>query len=202
MAYKIDNLAWDKMKGLLPAIIQDAKSNVILMHAYMNQEALQKTIETEWVTFYSRSKKTLWVKGETSGNKLRLVDIATDCDGDTLLVKANPTGAICHTGSSTCFGEIDLSDWDFIQKLENIISQRQQSPRKDSYTSKLFQQGTNRIAQKVGEEGVEVAMAAIEKNNTEFCAEVADLLFHILVLLKSKNLALTDVIQILKKRQS
>ncbi|EKD91732.1 MAG: putative histidine biosynthesis bifunctional protein hisie (Bifunctional phosphoribosyl-amp cyclohydrolase/phosphoribosyl-atp pyrophosphatase protein), partial [uncultured bacterium] len=180
-------LAWGKMNGLLPAIIQDAKTKTILMVGYMNQNALQKTMETKWVTFYSRSKNKLWVKGETSGNKLEFIDIFSDCDHDALLIFANPTGPICHQGTQSCFGKTSLNDWEFILNLEKIILDRQKIRSEKSYTSSLFDAGISRIAQKVGEEGIEVVLAAIEKNDAEFCGEIADLLFHVLVLLRARN---------------
>lgn len=196
----IENLAWDKMQGLLPAIVQDAKTQAVLMLGYMNQAALQKTLTTKWVTFYSRSRNALWVKGETSGNKLELVTIVSDCDNDTLLITANPIGATCHTGTTTCFGEPKLCDGDFIQTLEKTIQERYELRPEGSYTTQLFSAGISRIAQKIGEEGVEVALAAIEKSNTELCGEIADLLFHVLVLLRAKNLNFADVLGVLKAR--
>jgi phosphoribosyl-ATP pyrophosphohydrolase/phosphoribosyl-AMP cyclohydrolase len=170
------------------------------MLGYMNQEALQKTIDTQWVTFYSRTKERLWTKGETSGNKLKVVGIFSDCDQDTLLITADPTGPVCHNGTTTCFPDLQATDWDFIQKLEHVIAERKLSLPENSYTTTLFNAGISRIAQKIGEEGVEVALAAIEKNNAEICGEIADLLFHVLVLLKAKNLSLSDVIDVLKQR--
>ncbi len=200
MKFNIQDLAWDKMRDLIPAVVQDAKTQSVLMLAYMNQEALQETIKTKWVTFYSRSKNKLWTKGETSGNKLALVDIKTDCDKDTLLIHANPVGPVCHTGVTTCFGEIDQSDLSFIHDLEATIQEREQLRPDGSYTTSLFNAGISRMAQKVGEEGVEVALAAVEKSNIKLCEEVADLFFHVLVLLRAKNLSFGNVIKVLKER--
>lgn len=194
-------LAWEKMQGLLPAIVQDAKTNTVLMLGYMNQAALEQTLTTQWVTFYSRSKQRLWTKGEVSGNKLQLVDIDADCDQDTLLIRANPIGPVCHTGTAACFKNTKISDWDFIKNLENVIAARQQLFSENSYTSKLFAKGISRIAQKVGEEGVEVVLAAIEKDDQGLCDEAADLIFHLLVLLRARDLSISDVIATLKSRQ-
>lgn len=201
MKFDVDDLAWEKMNGLLPVIVQDAKNGAVLMQGYMNYEALQKTIMTKQVTFFSRSKNQLWTKGETSGHFLELVDIRSDCDKDTLLVRANPMGVVCHSGTTTCFGEPHQTAWHFIQKLETIIQQREQLRPKNSYTSELFNAGISRIAQKVGEEGVEVVLAAIEKNDDDFCAEVADLLFHVLVLLRARKRSILDVIKVLENRE-
>jgi phosphoribosyl-ATP pyrophosphohydrolase/phosphoribosyl-AMP cyclohydrolase len=200
MKFNINDLAWKKMDGLLPAIIQDANSNAVLMLGYMNQEALQKTIETKEVTFFSRSKNQLWTKGETSGNKLELVRILTDCDKDTLLIFANPIGPVCHTGVKTCFGEPASPHLEFIITLEKIIRSRQQDAHQNSYVTKLFEDGIPRIAQKVGEEAIEVALASIHKNKAEFCEEVADLLFHMLVILQARDLSLSDILKVLKTR--
>src|SRR3990167_4902870 len=168
------DLAWDKMNGLIPAIIQDAKSSDILMLGYMNKEALAQTIETELVTFFSRSKNRLWIKGETSNNKLKLISITSDCDNDALLILADPAGPTCHTGEIACFKEIDKTNWGFIASLEKTISDRNQLRPQDSYTTSLFDAGLSRIAQKVGEEGIEVVLAAIEKSDTHFSGEVAE----------------------------
>lgn len=201
MKLNTHDLAWEKMNGLIPAIVQDANTGRVLMLGFMNEAALQKTVETNYVTFYSRSRNALWMKGETSGNKLALVDIFPDCDQDTLLITAHPSGVICHTGSTTCFGESAESDWRFIQDLETLIKEREQTPVENSYTAKLLESGVSRMAQKVGEEGVEVALAAIEKNDDGLCAEVADLFFHVLVLLRARKINLTQVIAVLKERR-
>lgn len=196
----LNELDWNKSNGLLPVIVQDADTQVVLMLGYMNQEALDQTLQTKQVTFFSRSKNALWQKGATSGNTLELVDILADCDQDTILVKANPRGPTCHTGSMTCFGDFKTTDWNFIQTLETIISQRERLRPENSYVAKLYQSGLKRIAQKVGEEGVEVALAAVAENTEELCSEVADLLFHVLILLQSKNLSLSNIIEVLRRR--
>ncbi len=193
-------LSWEKMRGLLPAIVQDAETGAVLMLGYMNQEALQKTIDSTWVTFYSRSKKCLWTKGETSGNKLKLVNIFSDCDQDSLLILATPTGPICHKNTMTCFADANQTDWNFIKTLEKTIDERNNSRNANSYTASLFNAGISRIAQKVGEESVEVVLAAIEKDDQAFCSEAADLLFHLLVLLKARKLNITQIIQVLQER--
>jgi len=193
-------LAWEKMGGLIPAIVQDAQTSAVLMLGYMNQAALQQTLETQWVTFYSRSKQRLWVKGEESGHQLRLVDIVSDCDQDALLVLANPTGPVCHTGDATCFAKARPTDWAFIQQLERVIAEREQSRTNGSYVASLFDAGTRKIAQKVGEEGVEVALAAVDEDKTAFCAEAADLLFHLLILLMARQVTITQVVEVLKAR--
>lgn len=185
--------------GLVPAIIQDASTNVVLMLGFMNAEALLETIETELVTFYSRSKQRLWVKGETSKNFLHLVSIKLDCDFDTLLIKAKPDGAVCHTGAETCFNEENTSE-DFLRDLEKIILGRKKHPLSGSYTSTLFKKGINAIAQKVGEEAVELVIEAKDNQKKLFVNEAADLLFHYMILLREKNVELDDVIDILKER--
>jgi len=193
-------LAFEKSHGLIPVIVQNSETGSVLMLGYMNQEALHKTIETKWVTFFSRSKKTLWTKGETSGNKLELVNIFPDCDNDTLLIFAKPTGPICHKGTNTCFADNNETDWSFIQNLEKVIQDRDQTRPKNSYTASLLNLGISSIAQKVGEEAIEVVLAAVEKNDEHFIEEVADLLFHILVLLRAKNMSISKVIDVLKER--
>jgi len=183
----------------VPAIVQDSSTNVVLMLGYMNEEALLETIDSGLVTFFSRSKNRLWVKGETSKNYLHVVDIKTDCDFDTLLIKAKPDGNVCHTGAETCFNEENTSE-DFLRTLEKIIEGRKKRPVSGSYTSTLFKEGINRMAQKVGEEAVELIIEAKDSNNKLFLNEAADLMFHYLVLLQAKNKKLDDVIQILEKR--
>lgn len=196
---RLKNLDWKKMNDLIPAIIQDASTGSVLMLGYMNEEALKISMETKIVTFFSRSQNRLWTKGESSGNKLELIQIFPDCDNDCLLIHAKPTGPICHTGDNNCFK--DESDWNFMNVLENTIQKRVESQAENSYTVKLLNSGLSRVAQKVGEEGVEVVMAAIEKNDEEFCGEAADLLFHLLVLLKARNLKFSNVIKVLKDRR-
>lgn len=196
---RIDFLKSDD--GLVPVIIQDAATNVVLMLGFMNKEALLETIDSKLVTFYSRSKQRLWVKGETSKNFLHLVDIKTDCDFDTLLIKARPDGIVCHTGAETCFNEPNSSD-DFLRTLEKIIVGRKKHPVSGSYTSTLFKNGLNSIAQKVGEEAIELIIESKDSNRKLFLNEAADLLFHYLVLLQAKNVMLDDVLDILKERHS
>jgi len=187
--------------GLVPAIIQDAETNMVLMLGFMNEAALNKTQELQKVTFYSRSKNRLWTKGEESGNFLMLKEIATDCDNDTLLIKVNPVGPVCHTGADTCWGEKNTYT-NFLPELENIIADRKNNPTDKSYTSSLFAKGINKIAQKVGEEAVEVVIEAMDNNADLFKDEAADLLFHYLILLQAKGFKLNDVIGILKDRHS
>jgi phosphoribosyl-ATP pyrophosphohydrolase/phosphoribosyl-AMP cyclohydrolase len=186
--------------GLLPAIIQDAFTQKILMLGYMNQEAFEKTQNEKIVTFYSRSKKRLWTKGETSGNFLHVQDIKIDCDQDTILIKAKPEGVVCHTGADTCFEESNKNSVFFLEYLQNIIRERKNQASKTSYTATLFSRGINKIAQKVGEEAVELVIEAKDNNKDLFLGEAADLLFHYLVLLEAKNTSLQEVIEILEKR--
>jgi phosphoribosyl-ATP pyrophosphohydrolase/phosphoribosyl-AMP cyclohydrolase len=183
----------------VPAIIQDSSTNVILMLGYMNLEALHETIDSKLVTFFSRSKQRLWVKGETSKNYLHVVDIKTDCDFDTLLIKAKPDGNVCHTGAETCFNEENTSD-DFLRTLEKIIISRKKHPVPGSYTSTLFKKGINAIAQKVGEEAVELIIEAKDDNKKLFTNEAADLLFHFMILLQTKNSSLDVIVDVLKDR--
>ncbi|PWV50669.1 bifunctional phosphoribosyl-AMP cyclohydrolase/phosphoribosyl-ATP diphosphatase HisIE [Chitinophaga sp. S165] len=185
--------------GLVPAIVQDSATLKVLMLGYMNQEALDKTLQEGKVTFFSRSKQRLWTKGEESGNFLTLQEIRVDCDSDTLLIKAIPAGVVCHTGADTCWEENNVSN-DFLGKLESIITDRKNNPSESSYTSKLFAKGINKIAQKVGEEAVEVVIEAKDDNEELFLNESADLLFHYLVLLNAKGYQLSDVLAVLKKR--
>jgi phosphoribosyl-AMP cyclohydrolase / phosphoribosyl-ATP pyrophosphohydrolase len=185
--------------GLIPAVVQDAATLKVLMLGYMNQEALDKTLQEGKVTFYSRSKQRLWTKGEESGNFLALQEIRVDCDNDTLLIKANPVGPVCHTGTDTCWEENNVSN-DFLGKLESIIADRKNNPSDTSYTSKLFAKGINKIAQKVGEEAVEVVIEAKDNDEKLFLNESADLLFHYLVLLSAKGYQLSDVLAVLKER--
>ena len=187
--------------GLVPAIIQDASTKKVLMLGYMNEEAVSKTQETKKVTFYSRTKQRLWTKGEESGHFLNLVDIKNDCDNDTLLISVHPTGPTCHTGSDTCWNEENKSYFGFFTELETIIKGRKENPEnKDSYVASLFRKGMNKIAQKVGEEAVEVVIEAKDNDDKLFLDESADLLFHYLILLQAKGFTLKDVEAILKKR--
>lgn len=185
--------------GLAPAIIQDEITGKVLMLGFMNDEALSKTRELNKVTFYSRSKNRLWTKGEESGNFLILKSITADCDNDTLLIKVNPVGPVCHTGADTCFNEKNEAS-DFLFKLEKIIADRKNNPTETSYTSSLFKKGINKIAQKVGEEAVEIVIEAKDNNDELFKGEAADLLFHYLILLQAKGFSLQDVIAVLKQR--
>ncbi|NCI46954.1 bifunctional phosphoribosyl-AMP cyclohydrolase/phosphoribosyl-ATP diphosphatase HisIE [Sediminibacterium soli] len=187
--------------GLVPAIVQDYDTHKVLMLGFMNEEALHRTEQTGKVTFYSRSKKRLWTKGEESGNFLELKSMAEDCDQDTLLIKAHPKGPVCHTGADTCWSERNHSD-NFLVYLEDIIRLRKQAPPEDSYVSKLFAKGINKIAQKVGEEAVEMVIEAKDDNTELFLNEAADLLFHYLLLVNAKGHNLQDVIDILQKRHS
>lgn len=184
--------------GLVPVIIQDADTKNVLMLAYMNDEALEKTRKEKKVTFYSRSKKRLWTKGETSGNFLNVIDIKEDCDKDTLLINVKPEGPVCHTGTDTCFSE--KNEGNFLNKLTDIIKNRKLNPDPASYTSQLFQKGINKIAQKVGEEAVELVIEAKDDNIELFKSEAADLLFHYLILLEAKNVKLDDITEVLEER--
>lgn len=194
------NIDFSKMNGLVPAIVQDAISGKVLMQGFMNEEALAKTQETGKVTFFSRSKNRLWTKGETSGNFMELVSMAVDCDGDAILVKANPQGPVCHTGSDTCWNEENSSKTGFIDQLRAIIKDRKNNPSDQSYTASLFAKGINKVAQKVGEEAVEIVIEAKDDNKELFLGEAADLLFHYLVLLEAKGYELDEVMKVLIER--
>jgi phosphoribosyl-ATP pyrophosphohydrolase/phosphoribosyl-AMP cyclohydrolase len=188
--------------GLIPAIIQDSKTKTVLMLGYMNAEAYQKTVDSQKVTFYSRSKKRLWTKGEESGNFLNLVDIKNDCDNDTLLIQVKPVGPTCHKGTDTCWAENNKSDYGFISALEDTIELRKNNADSEkSYVASLFKLGMNKIAQKVGEEAVEVVIEAKDDNDDLFLSESADLLFHYLILLQAKGFKINDVVDVLKSRQ-
>jgi len=189
---------FSKLNGLVPCVVQDASTLRVIMLGFMNEEAYQKTLRDKRVTFFSRSKQRLWTKGETSGNFLELVDIIVDCDQDTLLVKVNPKGPSCHTGADTCFNEKNES-WD-LRSLESIIQDRKLNPQKGSYTNKLFDSGINKVAQKVGEEAVELVIEAKDNNKELFLGEASDLLYHYLVLLAAKGYSLNEVLEVLKKR--
>jgi len=193
------NLNFNKMNDLIPTIVQDAHTHKVLMLGYMNEAAFQKTLEEKRVTFYSRSKQRLWTKGETSGNYLELVSIKEDCDQDALLVKVIPRGPVCHTGSDTCFEEQNQPDY-FLAHLERVIQDRKAQPNTNSYTSSLFAKGINKVAQKVGEEAVELVIEAKDNDKNLFLGEAADLMYHYLVLLAAKNYTLSEVIEVLKER--
>ncbi len=196
------DLAWDKGEGLLPAIVQHAFDGRVLMQAFMNLEALQQTLATKQVTFWSRSRQSLWTKGETSGNFLQLESIHADCDGDSLLVLAQPHGPTCHRGSDSCFddGTAVAPALAFLAQLERLVAQRDRDRPEGSYTTHLLQEGTRRIAQKVGEEGVETALAATTGDDEELRNETADLVYHLMVLLRSRGLAFEEVISTLRGR--
>ena len=191
----LDNIDWDKVNGLVPAIVQDFKSSQVLMLGYMNKEALENTISTNFVHFYSRTKKRLWKKGETSGNVLLLNDIQLDCDRDTLLIKATNEGPTCHLGHYSCFGEEEFN----ISKLEKIIESRLDNPSEESYTSSLFNKGIKEIAKKVTEEAGEVSISAVS-NDGRVIEESADLIFHLLVLLKNQYIGFENIVSELEKR--
>ena len=196
-----DAIDWNKGDGLVPAIVQHGITGRVLMLGYMNADALSATQTSGLVTFYSRSRECLWTKGETSGNKLELADIELDCDGDTLLVTAIPAGPTCHLEKNSCFDrDAALPGFGFIGQLESIIEDRMKNPESESYTAQLLSAGTHRIAQKIGEEGVEVALAATTGNHEEICGESADLLYHVLVLLKQQGLEFADVARKLQRR--
>jgi len=192
------NIDFSKGEGLIPAVIQNALTMQVLMLGYMNLEAFKKTQETGLVTFYSRSKQRLWVKGEVSGNTLELVDLKLDCDSDSLLVLAKPNGPTCHTGTTSCFKEETAKG--FIYQLENTINDRIDSNDPNSYTNALYQKGINRVAQKVGEEAVELIIESKDSNEELFKNEAADLIYHFLVLLKAKNVTFSNIEDVLKKR--
>jgi phosphoribosyl-ATP pyrophosphohydrolase/phosphoribosyl-AMP cyclohydrolase len=194
-----ETLDWTKQDGLLPAIVQDARSHKVLMLGYMSRDALQVTLDSGNVTFYSRSKQRLWTKGESSGHFLRLVSIETDCDADTLLVQADPLGPTCHLGRESCFPQ---APGDELGELEALIARRYEERPPGSYTTKLFDAGIKRIAQKVGEEGLETALAAVVEDDAALLGESADLLYHLVVLLRMRGLSLSDVQRVLVDRRS
>ena len=195
------NIYFEKMGGLVPAIIQDATTKTVLMLGYMNKEAFDKTVETKKVTFYSRSRQCLWTKGETSGNFLELVDIKVDCDNDTLLVKANPTGPTCHTGNDTCWGEKnEKNPLLFLTYLQDFINRRHEEMPEGSYTTSLFKDGLNRMAQKVGEEALEAVIEACNGTNERLIYEGSDMIYHLIVLLTSKGLRIEDLAKELQVR--
>ncbi len=194
---------FNKMDGLVPAIIQDAKTKNVLMLGFMNEEAYKKTIETKKVTFWSRTRKCLWTKGETSGNFLNLVDMKVDCDNDTLLVQVNPIGPTCHKGTDTCWAEENTyNPINFLTELQDFINQRKEDMPEGSYTTALFKKGTNRIAQKVGEEALETVIEAVKGDNEKLVYEASDILYHLIVLLADKGLRIEDVAAELLKRHN
>ncbi|HHF2993978.1 TPA: bifunctional phosphoribosyl-AMP cyclohydrolase/phosphoribosyl-ATP diphosphatase HisIE [Vibrio diabolicus] len=197
-----ERINWEKVDGLVPAIVQDFQSSQVLMMGYMNQDALAKTGETGQVTFFSRTKERLWTKGETSGNVLQLVNMQLDCDNDTLLVKVNPIGPTCHTGTTTCWDgdPQEESQMVWLHQLEQLLAARKSADPDSSYTASLYARGTKRISQKVGEEGVEVALAATSGDRAELVCESADLIYHLMVLLQDQGLSMNDVVNKLKER--
>ena len=197
-----ERIDWQKVDGLVPAIVQDYVSSQVLMMGYMNPEALQKTEQTGMVTFYSRTKQRLWTKGETSGNVLKLKNISLDCDNDTLLIRVNPIGPTCHTGTTTCFDadKQEESQMVWLHQLESLLAARKDADPESSYTASLYARGTKRISQKVGEEGVEVALAATSGDKAELVCESADLIYHLMVLLQDQDLSMSDVVNKLKER--
>lgn len=194
------NLDFNKNNdGLVPAVIQDNNTNKVLMLGYLNKDSLRLTLSTNVVHFYSRTRQRIWKKGEQSGNELSVVSLKEDCDHDTLLIKVNPVGPVCHNGDDTCFKEVNISN-NFIDILENIIEKRKNNLDKSSYISNLFNKGTNKIAKKLGEEAVEMVIESKDSNPKLFLDESADLLFHYLILLQDKGFKLKDVVNVLKKR--
>jgi len=191
---------FDKLNGLIPAIIQDADTSRVLMLGFMNKEAYEKTRKDGRVTFYSRTKKRLWTKGEESGNYLDVEEIVEDCDQDTLLIRVHPLGPVCHTGADTCFSERNEADLAFLRKLQDLVADRKRTMPGNSYTTKLFSSGINKIAQKVGEEAVELVIESKDQNDELFLNESADLVYHLLVLLTEKGFDLRDVVKVLENR--
>jgi phosphoribosyl-ATP pyrophosphohydrolase/phosphoribosyl-AMP cyclohydrolase len=198
----INDLAWNKMDNLIPAIIQHAATGAILMQGFMNQASLAATLETGKATFYSRSKQGLWIKGETSGNFLNVKQVLTDCDKDSLLIACTPIGPSCHLGTESCFPEQKLTQQNFLSQLEQVIDQRKDDDPKESYTAHLFSRGTTKMAQKVGEEGVEVALAAVAETKEDLLGECADLFYHTLVLLADQKIELSEVMAVLQQRHN
>jgi phosphoribosyl-ATP pyrophosphohydrolase/phosphoribosyl-AMP cyclohydrolase len=194
------SLNFDKMGGILPAIIQNAQTNEVLMLGFMNQEAYEKTLGEGKVTFYSRTKQRLWTKGEQSGNFLEVVEIFEDCDGDTLLIRVNPFGPACHTGKRACFGETVQYNLAFLQKLQSLLISRKAELPEDSYTARLFLKGPRIIAKKVGEEAAELVIEAMDSDDEKFLNEAADLLFHMCILLVDRGYRIEDVVKILEER--
>jgi phosphoribosyl-ATP pyrophosphohydrolase/phosphoribosyl-AMP cyclohydrolase len=196
----LQNIDFSKLNGLVPAIIQDIQTNKVLMLGFMNEEALQKTIETGKATFFSRTKNRLWTKGEESGNFLNVVEIFPDCDNDTLLIKVNPVGPTCHTGSDTCWDEANRNDIQFLSYLQDFIAKRKETKPEGSYTTSLFEGGTRKIAQKVGEEAVETIIGAMAGDDQNFLYEAGDLIYHLIVLLTEKGYRIEDVANELQRR--
>jgi len=198
----INELAWQKMNNLIPAIIQHAATGAILMQGYMSQESLAATLNTGKATFFSRSKQALWVKGETSGNFLNVEQVLSDCDQDSLLIACTPIGPSCHLGTESCFPEQKLTQQNFLSQLEQVIASKKGDDPKESYTAHLFSRGTTKMAQKVGEEGVEVALAAVAETREDLLGECADLFYHTLVLLADQKIDLSEVMAVLQQRHN
>jgi len=196
----ISKLNFEKLNGLVPAVVVDKNTDAVLMLGFMNKEAISRTIETKLVTFFSRTRNKLWTKGETSGNFLKLIEIKSDCDNDSLLIYAEPEGNTCHTGNYSCFDVKKTGTLKFLQQLSEIIKERKQNLPEDSYTTKLIKEGENRIIQKVGEEVVETLIAAKNNDREEIINEVSDLMYHLLVMLEEKDIELSDVVANLEKR--
>jgi phosphoribosyl-ATP pyrophosphohydrolase/phosphoribosyl-AMP cyclohydrolase len=201
MNLDIEKLNFEKLNGLIPAIIIDKNNNQVLMLGFMNKESLNKTIETNNVTFYSRTKQSLWTKGETSGNYLKLVNVLVDCDNDTLLVYAEPEGPTCHTGNYSCFNVNNTKSLNFLNELFNLIKVRKKELPENSYTTKLFREGANRIIQKVGEEAIETVIAAKNKDKNEIINETSDLIYHLFVMLAEQEIEFSEIVDNLKKRR-
>ena len=198
----INDLAWDKMDNLLPAIIQDAATGAVLMQGFMNIEALTETLNSNKATFFSRSKQRLWMKGESSGNTLDVKQVLADCDKDCILIAAEPKGPTCHLNTNSCFPEEKVSQQNFLSYLERYVDKRANDPIEESYTARLLSLGTNKVAQKVGEEGVEVVIAALAETKEDFLGECADLFYHTLVLLKDQKIELSEVMAVLQQRHN
>lgn len=198
----INELAWQKMDNLIPAIIQHAATGAVLMQGYMNQASLTATLASGKATFFSRSKQALWVKGETSGNFLNVEQVLTDCDQDSLLIACTPIGPSCHLGTESCFPEQKLTQQNFLSQLEQVIASKKNDDPKESYTAHLFSRGTTKMAQKVGEEGVEVALAAVAETKEDLLGECADLFYHTLVLLADQKIELAEVMAVLQDRHN
>ena len=196
-----DDINWSKVGGLIPAIIQDAHTRKVLMMGYMNMEALELTLSSDKVTFYSRSRQSLWVKGETSGNYLNVVSIKLDCDGDTLLIQVRPNGPTCHKGDDTCWADLNQGD-DFLHQLTTVLRDRLNNPKEGSYTNALAQKGIHKIAQKVGEEAVELVIEALRSDKELFLGEAADLMYHLLLLIEAKGYKFDEVLQTLRSRHN
>jgi phosphoribosyl-ATP pyrophosphohydrolase/phosphoribosyl-AMP cyclohydrolase len=198
----MNDLAWQKMDNLIPAIIQHAATGAVLMQGYMNQESLNATLDSGKATFFSRSKQALWVKGETSGNFLNVEQVLSDCDQDSLLIACTPIGPSCHLGTESCFPEQKLTKQNFLSQLEQVIASKKGDDPKESYTAHLFSRGTTKMAQKVGEEGVEVALAAVAETKEDLLGECADLFYHTLVLLADQKIDLSEVMTVLQERHN